>query len=222
MAEEIEKIGKVQSATEKSKVDEVSSRFTSPNQPVEGKFDAMMDQQEGKTLGIENDMAKPTVEDIARDLKPGGIAHSAQDLVAQSQEAVSKIEAIKGELQTPDLEIKKPVAKLMRNKLEHIDDNLRVALSKAGAEVDPTQAAASSGLINPAGNFLDRLTHAQYQLENLGKYLEALTNADKELSPANLLAIQVKVNHVQQELEFFTNMLNKSLESTKALMNVQV
>jgi hypothetical protein len=37
-----------------------------------------------------------------------------------------------------------------------------------------------------------------------------------------MLAMQVKVGFVQQEMEFFTGMLNKALESTKTLMNVQV
>jgi len=43
-----------------------------------------------------------------------------------------------------------------------------------------------------------------------------------QLSPATMLLIQIKVGYIQQEIELFTSMLNKALESTKTIMNVQV
>jgi hypothetical protein len=45
---------------------------------------------------------------------------------------------------------------------------------------------------------------------------------NKEITPANMLRIQMKVSYMQQEIEFFTAVLNKALESTKTIMNVQV
>jgi len=48
-----------------------------------------------------------------------------------------------------------------------------------------------------------------------------MTEPDK-LTAGRLLAVQVKLSFVQQELEFFTNVLNKALESTKTIMNIQV
>jgi hypothetical protein len=43
-----------------------------------------------------------------------------------------------------------------------------------------------------------------------------------QISPASMLAIQIKVGFISQELDFFTGILNKALESTKTIMNVQV
>jgi hypothetical protein len=37
-----------------------------------------------------------------------------------------------------------------------------------------------------------------------------------------MLRIQLKVGYITQEVEFFTAVLNKALESTKTIMNVQV
>lgn len=223
-----DKIEPVGSLDEKEKqVDKMETKVAERTQPVDGKFEAIMD----KKLPEQNEALKtaaserPNVEDIAREQGKAinDRAVNNQDLVAQTNQTSQKIEQIKSELETQNLVIKKPVARLMSNKLTHISDNLKIALSKAGAEpVEVPTIAGSNEIPNSAMKFLDNLTHAQYQLDHLGAYLQAMAGTGKGLSPANMLAIQIKVNHVQQELEFFTNLLNKALESTKALMNVQV
>ena len=47
-------------------------------------------------------------------------------------------------------------------------------------------------------------------------------NLTGQITPANMLAIQMKMGYVQQQIELFTSLLNKALESTKTIMNVQV
>ncbi len=228
MADANDKIEKITSLDSKESGVDKLGKEVQKTQPVEGKFEAIMDkkvpeQEVAKTVIPEAN--KPSVEDVAKDAqgKPIDPGKTADELAKQTKEASQRIDAIKSELETPELTIKKPVNKLMSNKLTHIDDSLRIALAKAGTEKAEVPAENKlAGVPNAALKFLDHLSHAQYQLDHLGSYLEAMVNTGKELSPANMLAIQVKVNHVQQELEFFTNLLNKSLESTKALMNVQV
>jgi hypothetical protein len=97
---------------------------------------------------------------------------------------------------------------------------LRIALTKAGVEYTPAEKVSPTE--NPIVKFVGYLTHAQYQLQHLGDTIEQLQLTQKELTPANMLAIQIKVGYVQQEIEFFTSLLNKALESTKTIMNVQV
>jgi len=224
-----EKIERVASIDEKETlVDKMETKVAERTQPVEGKFESIMDkklpEQDAALKTAASD--KPNVEDIAREqaqVQNQNQAVTNHDLVAQTTEASQRVEQIKAELETPNLDIKKPIRRLMRNKLTHIQDDLRIALSKAGTEpVEAPQVAAGQGVPNVATKFFDHLTHSQYQLDHLGSYLQAMVDTGKELAPANMLAIQIKVNKVQQELEFFTNLLNKSLESTKALMNVQV
>lgn len=147
--------------------------------------------------------------------------YSSKDLVAQSKQVIGQIDQIKDKLSTPNLELKGSVQTLLKNKLSHIDDTLRITLQKAGVEyVHPEKQGAAPA--NPIERFLGFLTDGQYQMENLGNEVQAVAMRKGELSPAYMLALQVKVGYIQQELEFFTNLLNKALESTKTIMNVQV
>jgi len=149
-------------------------------------------------------------------------AQSSYDtLASKASLIIGQIDDLKLKLQTPDLEVKKSVQRVLNNKLEYIDQSLKVAMDKAGLEYVPPVAESSSKFA-PIDKFLGMLTNGQEQLQGLGKELSVLGAQESNLSPANLIAIQVKVNYIQQELEFFTNVLNKALESTKTIMNVQV
>jgi hypothetical protein len=114
----------------------------------------------------------------------------------------------------------------MRNKLEHVDTNIRIALSKAGVE---TKELAHPGVTpvgapsqNPISRFLGLLTDGQYKLQTLATEVDRWHLNKQEINPATMLAVQIKVNYITQELEFFSSLLNKALESTKTIMNVQV
>jgi hypothetical protein len=95
-------------------------------------------------------------------------------------------------------------------------------MNRAGLEYTPQPAGNQSGLIAPIDRFIGFLTHGQYQLQKLASDVQMMHLNKEEISPASMLAIQIKVGYVQQEIEFFANMLNKALESTKTIMNVQI
>lgn len=142
-------------------------------------------------------------------------------LADQSRGVIAQIEDIKGRLADPSLEIKGDYKRILRNKLEHIDENLKIALEKAGLEYLPPEILEGPGN-TPVERFLGMLSNGQDQLKSLGGELAAIGGNQTHISPANLLMVQIKVNYIQQELEFFTSLLNKALESTKTIMNVQV
>lgn len=142
-------------------------------------------------------------------------------LAVQAKEVIAQIDDLKTKLETKDLDIKSSVQRILRNKLDHIDDSLKVAMDKAGLEYTP-EPKIDVSLQTPINRFLGFLTNGQEQLKTLGLEVESMHLNNKQLSPANLLAIQIKVGYIQQELEFFTSLLNKALESTKTIMNVQV
>lgn len=153
------------------------------------------------------------VEAISKS-SPEEIRFKADQLVAEIDQINKKFS---GHSQTP---IAPSYNALLKNRLSHIDDTLKIALSKAGLE--HTSPSSPAGGVNPIEKFLGYLSHGQYQLENLGQSIAQIQNKGMEITPVDMLTIQVKVNQIQQELEFFTNVLNKALESTKTLMNVQV
>lgn len=174
--------------------------------PLSNNNPAQPGQQATKTQSVENKV---------------DIRVSPQEFIYQTRTAIDMVRQA-SPLPLDNNFIKKDFRPVMRNKLTHMEDSLdslRAALSNAGVEYTAPETKSSH---NPIERFLGNLEHAQIQIDNLGGFLAAMDAKNQELSPANMLAIQIKVNHVQQELEFFTSMLNKALESTKTIMNVQV
>ena len=147
---------------------------------------------------------------------------SPEALKTQAKEVISQIDQVKTQLAQTQTVIKPSYQTLLRNRLSHIDDNLKIALSKAGVEYTPPPNTPATGKTNPVERFISFLTNSQHQLENLHGTIENLNITGAQLSPANMLAIQMKMGYVQQQIELFTSLLNKALESTKTIMNVQV
>lgn len=148
---------------------------------------------------------------------------TAEGIKVQAKDAISHIESVKTQLSQVQTEIKPSYQTLLRNRLSHIDDNLKIALNKAGIENTPSQqqTATVQTSQNPIHKFIDILTSSQNQLESLNTSIDSMVSKGR-LSPAGMLAIQIKMTYVQQQIELFTNLLNKALESTKTIMNVQV
>ena len=148
---------------------------------------------------------------------------SPADLQTQAKGLITQIEKVKTQLSQTQSEIKPSYQTLLRNRLSHIDDNLKIALSKAGVEVPAAKGTEPTGKVNPIERFINSLTHSQYELEHLDDTISQLNlSGAGQLTPANMLALQIKMSHVQQQVELFTSLLNKALESTKTIMNVQV
>lgn len=146
-----------------------------------------------------------------------------EDLKTQARELIAQIESTKTQLSSATSDIKPSYQVLMRNRLTHVDESLKIALSKAGVEYQPpVTAMTENASAKPLDRFLSYLTHGQYQLDHLSDIVSKLNSTHKQLTPANMLAIQIKVSQIQQEIELFTSLLNKALESTKTIMNVQV
>lgn len=148
---------------------------------------------------------------------------TAEDIKKQTREIVSKLEGAKSQLvnaNQANLEIKPSYQKLLRNHLNHIDDNIKIASSKMGVE-STGEIPATEAKSNMTERFLDMLTKSQQEISNLDKTLET-AGVGKHMNPGQMLALQVKMNIVTHEIELFSNLLNKALESIKTIMNVQV
>lgn len=228
--DKIEKIDKVKDAakTADGGIDEVQDLDRLP--PNKDHFDSLVnnvtDQKSTRSTVSEKvePVTKSSLMDEVRNLNSRVdrfASVNAKDLVAQADEVVKQIDTIKSKLKTPELELKPATQTLLQNKLSHIDENLRVAMSKAGLEYNP-QTSLENKTVNPIERFLGFLTNGQTQLASLGNEINQMHLNNKEISPANMLRIQMKVGYITQEIEFFTAVLNKALESTKTLMNVQV
>jgi hypothetical protein len=142
-----------------------------------------------------------------------------EELKNQARHIIAQIDEVKGQLSETSATLKPSYKSLLSNRLTHIDDNLKITLSKAGIEYKDVQPIPNLNATNasPVEKFIGYLTHGQYQLDHV---LETLN--ENKLTPASMLTLQIKMGQIQQEIELFTSLLNKALESTKSIMNVQV
>lgn len=221
-----DKIEAVKGIGKASDLDKDALKTTQSTQSNKDHFDALMAKDVPAKIPppqIEA-AAKPSPMEELRNLnnKVEAISKaSPEEIRTKAQQIVSEIEEINKKYSNySNAKVTPAYNNLLKNRLAHIDDALRIALSKAGLEHQSPVAQAAG--TNPIGKFLGYLTHGQYQLEHLGTSINALQSKGMNITPADMLLIQVKLNQVQQELEFVTNALNKLLESVKTLMNVQV
>lgn len=226
----IEKIGKISSSDTTEKVS-VVEHF----EPNKEHFDSLMagESPQKKIVDVEpvavETTSKNSLMDEVRNLhfKEGSTVASAEHLTAKTKEIIAQIDTAKEKLSDPNLNLKQSSEQLLNSKLTHIDDNLKIALSKAGIEYQPhvdttLPKYSADGRINPIERFLGFLTDGQYKLENLGNELSSMAANSKEMSPTQMIVVQIKVGQIQQEIELFTSLLSKSLDSIKTIMNIQV
>jgi hypothetical protein len=147
---------------------------------------------------------------------------SPEAIKTQAKQVISQLDQVKSQLSQAKTEIKPSYQTLLRNRLTHIDDNLKIALSKAGVEHTPPPTTGKAEKTNPIQRFINMVSDSQHQLENIHNTVDQLNIGGTQISPANMLAIQIKMGYIQQQIELFTSLLNKALESTKTIMNVQV
>ena len=149
-------------------------------------------------------------------------ASNPAEIKSQAQNIVNQMDKIKGKLSQVQ-DIKPSYQTLLRNRLTHIDDNLKIALSKAGVEHPSTVAKTGpESRVNPVTKFIDAISESQVQLENIYKTIEQKAMSGEPLSPATMLTLQLKMGYIQHQVELFSNLLNKALEGTKTIMNIQV
>lgn len=220
-------VEKVEKVSEKSRTSSVDYETFEPETrlaPNKEHFDNLMAPPVADTKDVRKiNVAKNSiVEEVANVSRMADRAQRStpKELIAQAQEVMGKIDQLKEKLNTPNLELKSSVQTELKNKLSHIDDNLRVAMSRTGIEYTPPPPPQKSQ--NVVERFLGLLTDSQDKLQNLTTDIQRVDATGKPFSPATMLVLQMKVGMMQQEIEFFTTVLNKALESTKTIMNVQV
>ena len=225
--DKVEKISSV-SSSDKKAVDEIS--HDSPDALIEVKkehFDTLMTQERKQPFiapasSVDASRKPSLMEEISNFNNKVDTASRSdpKNIAVQATELVAQMDELKNKLSTPNLEIKSSVQNLLQSKLTHIDESLKIALNKAGVEY--VAPVAQKNLSTPIERFLGFLTSAQAGLEGLGNDVERMSLVKGQISPADMLAVQVKVGYIQNEIEFFTALLNKALESTKTIMNIQV
>lgn len=225
--EGIEGVEGVSKAGKKS-VNSIESTDIKPEiveQPNKEKFDSLMVDKTQNVAPIEANKIQTNSAGLMDEVhklnsKVDGLKGASPDeFLNKAKEVSTQMEDLRSKLSSTTSTPGGASQDVLRNKLSHIDESLKVSLDRAGVEYTPPTKLEGQ---TPINKFLDLLTDGQTRLENISSDVANLQKNGKELSPANMLALQIKVGFIQQEIELFTSLLSKAIESTKTIMNVQV
>src|SRR5581483_9629858 len=230
--EKILKIEKIEKIDAAPKGERSTEQIKEIEAPTKAKFDnALAKADVNFERNYQAQQLKTTNDPMQGQARPSLIEELSQSeakiqrLQPATQESIStQSDTIRKNLQAPVTSIEdalkaNPSIKLspidqatLSERLVHIDSSLKTALDAIGggpAEVK-SLPAKSAPTANPLYKFLDYLTHADYQLSNMTNEIQALNLSGNNLTPGKMLAVQIKLSFVQQQLEFFTNVLNKA------------
>jgi hypothetical protein len=177
--------------------------------------------------GIEQEGMRPSLLEEARKANNSTITSknlTTKELAAQLETTVKQMDTVKLQLGQANIDIKNAVQRNMQKKLKNVDSSIKTALNKVGTNPQAIEAGhePENSIMTPIERFLGMLTQSQNDLNLLSNDVMNLASADRTSSPAMMLTLQMKVSRIQYEVELFSNLLNKALESTKTIMNVQV
>lgn len=186
--------------------------------PGQESFESYMEKA-GKQSGTAGTPSGVSPFELAKGQQPLATGPSFDTLLTQVKSAQGMLGDINSQLQTNNLKLKQSQRYLLRNKLKDANSYLRAANTKMGAEVPTPPESAGKGIV---GKFLDYVSEGQSNLVAAQQQLMTLKGQGDNLKPADFLAIQLKLAHAQQEIEYASIMLSKAVEDTKTLFNIQL
>jgi len=211
--------------------------------PSKVKFEAAMEKADPSRVEQRPVEAKPekVAEEATRVKRENPLEMAAQASKETAKKAPVTPEEIVGQVKKVKERIKSHRAVLLRandvlpetafdklpkeqvadlsGSIEHMDRSLREASKlTTGVEVGSAIDAEKPPLVR----YLGYLTESDQRLSTFIDDLSALDLQKTRLTPSIMMAIQIKMGFIQQELEFFTATLNKALESVKTIFNVQI
>lgn len=144
---------------------------------------------------------------------------SIESLLGQVNTTEANFNNLKNQLNTPDLKFKRQHQYLLRNKLTDANDHIRGASNRLNADmIDPSKLSQKAG---PVEKFLAYVTDGQNQLLAAKARLEQL-KSQGQVSPSDMLLVQVKLSQAQQELEYSSILLSSVISVLKQMMNIQL
>jgi hypothetical protein len=188
-----------------------------PQTPEAGSFESYMEKAgqqpgAGKTTGV-------TPFDLAQSQTPLMQGPTFDSLLSQTKSVQGVLGDINTQLQTKNLKFTSSQRYSLRKKLTDANSHLETANKKMGAEVAPPPTPSGGGII---GKFLDYVSQGQTNLAAAQKQLISLKDQGTNLKPADFLAIQLKLAHAQQEIEYASIMLSQAVKDIQTLFNIQL
>jgi hypothetical protein len=223
-ARRVNAISDTPSGTGETDDSKFSNLINNPSAQIQAQH-VVKPQQEVQKVQAPSPMEAAEQVDRQQRDREGHSVKSLEDLTTESKETLQKMIDAKKTLEAnPNVQFSKEDVLKGTRSLTHIDESLRIALSKVGGDKHITAAATQpiNDLSTPVHKFLSFLSNSQYQFEHLNDQLDYINSTGSSLSLSNMLALQMKVGIITNQVDFFTGLLAKSLEATKTIMNIQV
>jgi len=148
---------------------------------------------------------------------PGPTLASIQD---QAKVAGATMGDINTQLNTPKLKLKQSTKYLLKNKLSSAKGHIQSAATKVGAPIIEEEEQQGKG--GPLQKFVNLVTSGQRQLDATQSMLAQISAKGEQMSPSDMLMVQIKLNKAQQELEYSSLLLGKAIDDLKMMMNIQL
>lgn len=125
----------------------------------------------------------------------------------------------------------------INNQFNRLNQNMGVASANSSSTTSPADTSNSatnpsfqdslklttSQLSKPLETFFNFIARGERQLYGVQNDIDAIfAKGETLVNPAVMLKLQLKMTHISQQLELFTSMLNKGLESSKTVFNTQI
>jgi flagellar hook-basal body complex protein FliE len=184
-------------------------------------FSAFMEEKEAfPTQGTSGKASAISPFDLVQSgIKPITTPNS-QALFSQADLAHSTLNTIQTQLNHPNLKLKASEKYLVKNKLVDANTNFKAINSKLNAPAP--ELAESPKATGPIAQYLGYVTDGMQQIEATKQQLAFLSSKGQQMSPPDFMLVQLKLNKAQQELDFTSAVLGKSIEGVKAIMNIQI
>ncbi len=146
-------------------------------------------------------------------------APTPASLAVQAQTAQDTLGNVHKQLQTPNLQLKRSQAHLLRNKLNDARDYSRSAAAKLGVETAPMQPPDQPGAV---ARFLAYINDGQDQFAAIQTKLQEMSSSGEQLNTGDMLMLQTKMALAQQEIEYSSTLLSRITSSITTIMGIQL
>ncbi len=144
---------------------------------------------------------------------------SFNSLLSQVNTAQDSLGTVHKQLGDQKLKLKRSQTHLVRQKLSDANEQIRSSGTKLGANMPEPQI--SPGTLG-VGRFIAMVNYGQDQLVAVQQQLQELSARGEQLNPADMLAVQVKMNLAQQAIEYTSTLLGKVIQSITQIINTQL
>ncbi len=160
--------------------------------------------------------------DLARGASPLTTGPTIGSIQAQVVHTQTSLGDLANTLTTPNLKLKPSSKYLLRNKLSEASQQLRTVNAKVSKGEEQTEEEELPAGTGPIQKLLSYVSTGQASLAAAQQHIQKLAEDGENLSPAELLLVQVKLNKAQQLIEYSSVLVSKAVDDMKQLFNIQL